>query len=223
MADAAKQTQLLVIGAGTGGYPAAFLAADHGMKVTLVDFDPQPGGVCLNRGCIPSKALLHVAKLVHEVKESANFGVSFGSPSFDIEKLRAFVQKSVVGRLTGGVSQLIRARGVEHIKAKATFVDSNTVSLSEGGSGTVQFENCIVATGSLPAMPKIFNIGDPRVMDSTAALLLPDVPKKMLVIGGGYIGLEIGQVYAALGSKVTVVEVARWHPDELRSRLGQAA
>ena len=206
MAEAAKQTQLLVIGAGTGGYPAAFLAADHGLKVTLVDFDPQPGGVCLNRGCIPSKALLHVAKLVHEVKEAVNFGVSFGSPSFDIEKLRAFVQKSVVGRLTGGVSQLIRARGVEHIKAKATFVDSHTVSLSEGGSGTIKFENCIVATGSLPAMPKIFNIGDPRVMDSTGALLLPDVPKKMLVIGGGYIGLEIGQVYAALGSKVTVVE-----------------
>src|SRR5262245_49499427 len=132
MAVAARMAQLLVIGAGTGGYPAAFLAADHGLKVTLVDEGPQPGGVCLNRGCIPSKALLHVAKLVHEVKEAANLGVSFGQPSFDLAKMRDFVQKSVVGRLTGGVSTLIRARGVEHIKPKATFVDSRTVALSNG-------------------------------------------------------------------------------------------
>src|SRR5262249_10387326 len=168
--------------------------------------DGLPGGVCLNRGCIPSKALLHVAKLAHEVKDAVNFGMTYGEPKFDLDKLRAFVQKSVVGKLVGGVNTLIRARGVEFVKANATFDDSQSVSLSGDTTGKIQFENCIVATGSLPAMPKVFNIGDPRVMDSTAALLLPDVPKRLLVIGGGYIGLEIGQVYAALGSKVTVVE-----------------
>ncbi|MFL5338860.1 MAG: dihydrolipoyl dehydrogenase [Gemmataceae bacterium] len=201
-----KQTQLLVIGAGPGGYPAAFAAADHGLKVTMVDADPQPGGVCLNRGCIPSKALLHVAKLVHEAKAAAAFGITFGEPKFDLDKLRTFVQKSVIAKLNSGIVQLCKARGVEYIKAKATFEDSQSVSLSGETTGKVKFDHCIVATGSVPAMPRIFNIGDQRVMDSTGALLLPDVPKKLLVIGGGYIGLEIGQVYAALGSKVTVVE-----------------
>src|SRR2546430_17651547 len=116
MADAAKQVQLLVIGAGPGGYPAAFHAADHGMKVTMVDSDPQPGGVCLNRGCIPSKALLHVAKLVHEVKELGAHGVTFGEPKFDLDKLRGFVQKSVIGKMNAGIGQLIRARKVEYLK-----------------------------------------------------------------------------------------------------------
>jgi dihydrolipoamide dehydrogenase len=206
MPDEMKQTQLLVIGAGPGGYPAAFYAADHGLKVTMVDSDPQPGGVCLNCGCIPSKALLHVAKLVNEVKEAAAHGVTFGEPKFDLEKLRNFVQKSVISKMTSGIGQLARARKVEYLKGKAVFDDSQAVSVAGEFNGRIRFENCIIATGSLPAMPKIFNIGDPRVMDSTGALLLPDVPKKLLVIGGGYIGLELGQVYAALGSKVTVVE-----------------
>jgi dihydrolipoamide dehydrogenase len=207
MADiGTKQAQLLVIGAGPGGYPAAFAAADHGLRVTMVDSDPQPGGVCLNRGCIPSKALLHVAKLTHEVKDAAAYGVTFGEPKFDLDKLRTFVQKSVIGKLGAGVIALAKGRGVEYIKAKATFEDSRTISLSGDTTGKIQFENCVVSTGSIPALPKVFNIGDPRVMDSTSALLLPDVPKRLLVIGGGYIGLEIGQVYAALGSKVTVVE-----------------
>ena len=201
-----KQTRLLVIGAGPGGYPAAFAAADHGMKVTMVDSDPQPGGVCLNRGCIPSKALLHIARLVHEAREAANLGVSFGEPKFDLDKLRSFVQKSVIGKLNAGVVQLCKWRGVEYIKAKATFEDSQSVSLSGANTGTIRFDHCIVATGSLPVIPRIFAIDDPRVMDSTAALLLPDVPKRLLVIGGGYIGLEIGMVYSALGSTVTVVE-----------------
>src|SRR5207253_8085992 len=122
-----KQAQLLVIGAGPGGYPAAFAAADHGLKVTMVDSDPQPGGVCLNRGCIPSKALLHVAKLTHEVKEAAQYGVTFGEPKFDLDKLRTFVQKSVIGKLNSGVAALAKGRGVEYIKAKATFEDSRTV------------------------------------------------------------------------------------------------
>ena len=118
-AELLKQIQLLVIGAGPGGYPAAFHAADHGMKVTLVDADPQPGGVCLNRGCIPSKALLHVAKLVHEAKEAAKYGVEFGAPKFDLEKLRGFVQKSVIAKLGSGIAALCKARGVDYIKAKA--------------------------------------------------------------------------------------------------------
>jgi dihydrolipoamide dehydrogenase len=201
-----KQTQLLVIGAGPGGYPAAFHAADHGMKVTMVDSDPQPGGVCLNRGCIPSKALLQIAKLIHEAREAEKIGLAFGQPKLDLEKLRNFVQKSVIGKLNAGVTALCRTRGVEYIKAKATFEDSQTVSLSGATTGAIRFEHAIVATGSSPVIPRAFNIGDPRVMDSTGALLLPDVPKRLLVIGGGYIGLEIGQVYAALGSKITVVE-----------------
>jgi len=201
-----KQTQLLVIGAGPGGYPAAFAAADHGMKVIMVDADPQPGGVCLNRGCIPSKALLHVSKLLHEAKDAAGWGIQFGAPKIELEKLRSFVQKSVVGKLNAGITQLAKGRNVEYIKAKATFEDSTTVSLSGETTGKIEFQHCIVATGSSPAMPKAFQINDPRVMDSTGALLLPDVPKRLLVIGGGYIGLEIGQVYAALGSQVVVVE-----------------
>src|SRR5262245_24708517 len=131
MPDVIKQVQLLVIGAGPGGYPAAFHAADHGLKVTMVDSDPQPGGVCLNRGCIPSKALLHVAKLMHEVKEAGNYGLVYAAPKLDLEKLRTFVQKSVVGKLTGGVAALSKGRGVEYLRAtKAVFEDSQTVSLS---------------------------------------------------------------------------------------------
>jgi dihydrolipoamide dehydrogenase len=207
MPDAVKQVQLLVIGAGPGGYPAAFHAADHGMKVTLVDAEPQPGGVCLNRGCIPSKALLHVAKLVHEVQETAKLGVTFGAPKIELDKLRTFVQKSVIAKLNSGVSALCKGRGVEYLRnTKAVFTDSQTVSLSGEQSGQIRFEHCIIAPGSVPAMPKAFQLNDPRVMDSTGALLLPDIPKRMLVIGGGYIGLEIGMVYAALGTKITVVE-----------------
>src|SRR5579871_2122579 len=181
MADEAKQTQVLVIGAGPGGYPAAFHAADHGMKVIMVDSDPQPGGVCLNRGCIPSKALLHVAKVIHEARELGAHGVSFGEPKLDLDKLRTFVQKSVIPKMNSGIVQLAKARKVEYLKGKAVFEDSQTVSVTGEFNGKIKFEHCIVATGSLPAMPKVFNIGDPRVMDSTGALLLPDVPKKLMV------------------------------------------
>src|SRR5262245_46149496 len=202
----AREAQLLVIGGGPGGYPAALHAAAHGINVTLVDEDPKLGGVCLNRGCIPSKALLHTAKLIREAQEFAEFGVSFGEPKIDMEKLRAFVQQKVVGKLTGGVAQLTKGRGVEVIRGHATFTDPHTVQISGDSSQTVSFKNCIIATGSVPVVPKPWRLNDPRVMDSTAALLLPDIPKKLLVIGGGYIGLEIGSVYAALGSAVTVVE-----------------
>src|SRR5262245_19527745 len=154
MSDETKQTKLLVIGGGPGGYPAAMAAAEHGIRVTLVDSDPKPGGVCLNRGCIPSKALLHVAKLIHEAKEAAAWGVTFGPPQFDLDKLRAFVQQKVIGRLTGGIEQLFKLRGVEYIKAKAIFEDSQTVRLEGGPGGKIRFEHAIVSTGSLPAMPK---------------------------------------------------------------------
>src|SRR5262245_45244620 len=201
-----RETQLLVIGGGPGGYPAALHAADHGIKVTLVDSDPKLGGVCLNRGCIPSKALLHTAKIIREAHDMAEHGVAFGDPKIDLEKLRAFVQQKVVGKLTSGIGQLTKGRGVEVVKGHAAFTSPNTVEVTGDTNATIKFQHAIIATGSLPVVPKPWQIGDDRVMDSTAALLLPDVPKKFLVIGGGYIGLEIGSVYAALGSKVTVVE-----------------
>ncbi len=200
--------QLVVIGAGPGGYPAAFDAADHGMNVTLVTEEPIPGGVCLHRGCIPSKALLHVAKLIQESKDAGEWGVTFTKPKINLDKLREF-KTGVVGRLTGGVSELCRARGVKLVHARATFLNSNTLELTKGDGKTekLPFEHAIIATGSTPVMPPLFAIGDERVMDSTGALELADVPKRLLVVGGGYIGLEMGCVYAALGSKVTVVEM----------------
>ena len=205
---AAIPSRLVVLGGGPGGYPAAFDAADHGLSVTLVDQDPQPGGVCLNRGCIPSKALLHVAKLIHEAHEAAAWGITFGEPQIDIDKLRGF-KSSVVGQLTGGVRQLCKSRGVELIQARGEFENSTTLKLTrpDGSTDRLSFDTCIIAVGSRPALPKMFDIGDPRVMDSTSALELPDIPPRLLVIGGGYIGLEMGSVYAALGSKVAVVEM----------------
>ena len=201
-----REVPLLVIGGGPGGYPAALHAADHGMKVILVDEDPRLGGVCLNRGCIPSKALLHVAKLLHEAREAADWGLTFAEPKLDLDKLRAFVQQKVVGKLTGGIAQLTRGRGVEVVKGHAAFTDANTVQVTGEQPQTIRFTNGIIATGSVPVIPKPWQLGDERVMDSTGALLIPDVPKRMLVIGGGYIGLEIGSVYAALGTRITVVE-----------------
>lgn len=203
-----QQADVVVLGGGPGGYPAAFEAAMQGMNVTLVTEDEQPGGVCLHRGCIPSKALLHMAKLIHEAREAAEWGVSFGEPEIDLDKLRAFRQ-SVVDQLVGGVAGLCKTRGVNVIHARGTFLDAHTLQLKhgDGHASRLQFKTCITATGSLPAMPPFFDIGDDRVMDSTGALELPEIPERLLVIGGGYIGLEMGSVYAALGTKVTVVEM----------------
>ena len=202
-----QHAEIVVIGAGPGGYPAAFAAADHGKKVVLVNEEAQPGGVCLQRGCIPSKALLHVAKLIHEAADAAEHGLTFGKPKIDLDKLRAF-KNGVIGQLTGGINGLCKARGVTLVNARATFANSNTLNLAKADGTTEQmtFDKAILASGSSPAMPPMFAIGDPRVMDSTGALALEDIPKKLLVIGGGYIGLEMGCVYAALGSEVTVVE-----------------
>lgn len=207
MPAAPTHAQLVVLGGGPGGYPAAFEAADHGMDVVMVDQDPQPGGVCLNRGCIPSKALLHVAKLIHEAHESEAWGVTFQPPKIDLDKLRSF-KSDVVTKLTGGIRQLSGARGVKLVQARGKFLNNKTLELAhaDGSTSQLTFDKCIVAVGSRPAMPKIFDIGDERVMDSTGALNLPEIPGTMLVIGGGYIGLEMGSVYAALGTKITVVE-----------------
>src|SRR5262245_13785357 len=207
MSDVTKETELLVIGGGPGGYPAALHAADHGIKPILVDEGPKLGGVCTNRGCIPSKALLHLAKLIEEAKEAAEWGVTFGAPKFDLGKMRDFVPQKVVGKLTGGIGMLWQGRGVEVIHGtRASFLDANTIKLEGATTGTIKFRNAVIATGSVPAVPKAFALGDERIMDSTGALLLPEIPKRLLVIGGGYIGLEIGTVYAALGTKVVVVE-----------------
>ena len=205
MADA--HAELVVLGGGPGGYPAAFEAADHGMKVTLIDEGVRPGGVCLNRGCIPSKALLHVAKLINESKEAADWGITFAAPKIDLDKLRG-IKDGVIKKMSGGIAELCKARGVTLVQARGTFVDSQTLELKadDGQTSRLTFDKCIIATGSTPAMPAVFKINDPRVMDSTGALELADIPKKLLVVGGGYIGLEMGCVYAALGSAVTVVE-----------------
>ncbi|MBU0677067.1 MAG: dihydrolipoyl dehydrogenase [Verrucomicrobia bacterium] len=202
------KTQLVVIGGGPGGYPAAFHAADHGMNVTIVDLEKNPGGVCLYRGCIPSKALLHAAKLIHEAKEAEKIGLSFGEPKLDLDKLRSW-KESVVERLTGGTGQLAKARKVNYVQGRATFVSSNKLSVekTDGGTEEIEFENAIIATGSRPiAIPNV-SIDSPNVVDSTGALELKDIPENLLVIGGGYIGLELGSVYNALGSKVSVVEM----------------
>jgi dihydrolipoamide dehydrogenase len=201
-------TQLVVIGAGPGGYAAAFYGADRGLKVALVDPAPNPGGVCLYRGCIPSKALLHIADVVNEAKHAEAWGVSFGAPTIDIDKVRAFKER-VVTQLTGGVGQVAKLRKIEYIKGTAAFLDGRSLEITgdDGKKSTLSFEHAIIATGSRPATVPGVSIDSPRVMDSTAALELPDVPKTLLVVGGGYIGLELGSVYAALGSKVTVVEM----------------
>lgn len=202
------KTQLAVIGGGPGGYAAAFLAADLGMQVTLIDLEKNPGGVCLYRGCIPSKALLHVAKLIKEAEEAKKWGIEFGEPKIDINKLRDF-KNGVVNKLTGGLGQLAKQRKVNYINGKATFINSNTLSVAkvDGTTEEIVYEKAILATGSIPAKVPGLSIDSSRVMDSTSALELNDIPKRLLVIGGGYIGLELSTVYAALGSKVTVVEM----------------
>ncbi len=201
-------TELAVLGAGPGGYAAAFLAADLGMKVTLVDREPSPGGVCLHRGCIPSKALLHVARLLDEAAAAGSMGVRFGRPRVDVGALRAWKQR-VVDRQTGGLAQLVRARNVRYVQGEARFLAGRTLEVRrhDGQTELLTFERAIIATGSRPATVDVFDVDDPRVVDSTGALALESIPRTMLVVGGGYIGLELGTVYAALGTRVTVVEM----------------
>jgi len=203
-----KSTQLAVIGGGPGGYVAAFHAADLGMQVTLIDPELNPGGVCLYRGCIPSKALLHVAEIIREAEHAKKFGIEFGKPKIDISKLRSW-KDDVVNKLTGGVGQLAKLRTIEYIRGTATFENAGTLKINtnQNESYNLSFDNAIIATGSSPSKIPGISIDSKRVLDSTTALDIDDVPSGLLVIGGGYIGLEMGTVYAALGSKVTVVEM----------------
>ncbi len=199
---------IAVIGGGPGGYAAAFLAADLGMKVTLIDPELNPGGVCLYRGCIPSKALLHVAKLIDESRHAKNWGIEYSDPKIDVPRLRTW-KDGVIKKLTGGLGQLSKQRKIEYIQGRAVFENSNTLKINRtnGNEDSLTFDRIVIATGSRPAIIPSLKLETPRMMDSTSALDLSDVPGSLLVIGGGYIGLELGTVYAALGCKVSVVEM----------------
>ncbi len=203
-----EKTKVVVIGGGPGGYVAAFRAADLGLETTLIDPEANPGGVCLYRGCIPSKALLHIAALINETKDAAEWGVAYSDPSIDIDKVRAW-KNSVVEKNTAGLGELVKRRNINYIRGWATFKSANSLSiqLTDGGEQDLSFEDAILATGSSPAVIPAFNIDSDRVMDSTGALELADIPSRMLVIGGGYIGLEMATVYASLGTQITVVEM----------------
>ncbi len=203
-----EKIKLTVIGGGPGGYAAGFLAADLGMDVTLIDLDKNPGGVCLYRGCIPSKALLHVAKLIHEAEEAKNWGIEFGAPKIDINKLRDFKNR-VVEKLTSGLGQISKQRKINFIQGRASFINSSTLKIEKADGQTIEhtFEKAIIATGSVIATIPSLDIKSKRLLNSTSALDLPEIPKSLLVVGGGYIGLELGSVYRALGTKVSVVEM----------------
>ncbi len=200
------QYDVAVLGGGPGGYTAAFRAADLGLNVCLIDKNERLGGVCLNVGCIPSKTLLHCAAVIEEAKEVAEFGISFKEPTIDIDGLRT-KKDNIIGQLTMGLDGLCKARKVTRVTGVGSFKDSNTIEVKNGGDSTeIGFKNCIIATGSrpfaLPGLPE-----DPRIWDSTSALELKDVPERLLIIGGGIIGLEMAQVYHALGSQITIVEM----------------
>jgi dihydrolipoamide dehydrogenase len=203
-----QSLNLAIVGAGPGGYAAAFLAADLGMSVTLIDPEVNPGGVCLYRGCIPSKALLHVAKLLEESQQARNWGIEFGAPKIDLDRLRSF-KESVVKKLTGGLGVLSKQRKIRYVQGRAAFENSATLRVTKSGGGeeSLAFDRIILATGSRPAIVPTLKLDSPRMMDSTGALNLEHIPGSLLVVGGGYIGLELGSVYAALGTRVTVVEM----------------
>ena len=200
------QTDIVVVGAGPGGYAAAFYAADLGKKVILVERDPRLGGVCMNRGCIPSKALLNASHVIDAAKEAAHRGIYLGEPRIELDQLRAW-KESILQKLGQGIAGLARMRGVTVIHGKGHFEDSTTLRVeTSDGQKYLRFEKAIIAVGSRPALPRAFDLGNPRVMTSTEALEVPEIPENLLVIGGGYIGMELGTVYASLGSKVTVIE-----------------
>lgn len=207
MAKVDNGTQVVVVGGGPGGYAAAFLAADLGVDVVLVDRERNPGGVCLYRGCIPSKALLHVAETIHQAADAEAWGVSFSPPEIDVERIRAW-KDEVVEKLTDGLGQLSKQRKVRYVRGAAKLVDGHTVEIdASGDTRRLSAEHIILATGSRPARPGSLSLESDRVLDSTSALDLGRVPETLLVVGGGYIGLELGTVYAALGSRVSVVEM----------------
>lgn len=200
-------TDVAVIGGGPGGYAAAFMAADLGLQVTLIDLERNPGGSCLYRGCIPSKALLHIAKVLTESKQAEQWGIDFGVPQINLDKMRMWKER-VIEKMAQGLGGLSERRGVHFIQGRASFLDSNRLKVEQDdGELSVSFSHAILATGSRPTTMPNLSLNSPHVMDSTEALELPRVPKNLLVVGGGYIGLELGTVYAALGSEVSVVEM----------------
>jgi len=197
-------TDLVVLGGGPGGYAAAFLAADRGVKTTLIDAAPKPGGTCLHVGCIPSKALLHVANVIHSAHDVVQFGIHYAAPKIDLPAFRA-KQFKIVDTMASHLLELCKRREVKHVAGRGKFTDANTIAVDDGTQ--VKFQHVIIATGSTPTKMPAFDIGSPHVWDSTEALKLESIPQSLLVVGGGYIGLELGTVYAALGSQVTVVEL----------------
>ena len=200
------KTEVVVVGAGPGGYAAAFYAADKGKKVILVEQEKRLGGVCLNRGCIPSKALLHATKMVAEARESANRGIVFEQPTIDLDKLRSW-KNGILAKLASGIQNIAQRRNVQVLHGRGYFEGSNQLRVeTENGQQFVTFEKAIVAVGSKPAIPKAFDLGNPRIMTSTEALEIEEIPEDLLIIGGGYIGMELGTVYAYLGSKIVLVE-----------------
>ncbi len=202
----AIKTEIVVVGGGPGGYTAAFYAADMGKKVIMIEKDKRLGGVCLNRGCIPSKALLNVAHTISDARESAHRGITFEPPKVDVAKLRAW-KESIVQKLCGGIAMLAQKRNVQVIYGRAHFEGSQTLRVeTEQGQQFINYDQAIIATGTKAAMPKAFDLGNPRIMTSTEALETEDIPENLLVVGGGYIGMELGTVYATLGSKVVLVE-----------------
>jgi dihydrolipoamide dehydrogenase len=200
--------KLAVLGAGPGGYAAAFLAADLGMDVTLIDKEKNPGGVCLYRGCIPSKALLHIAKLINETKEAKDWGLEFSEPKIDLDRVRAW-KNEVVAKMTGGLGILSKQRKINYVTGTASFRNSKTLTIekNDGNKEDLSFDKIIIATGSIITTIPSLSINSKRLLNSTSALDLPVIPKSMLVIGGGYIGLELSTVYSALGTKISVVEM----------------
>ena len=203
-----NSTQVAVIGAGPGGYAAAFRAADLGMQVSLIDLEPNPGGVCLYRGCIPSKALLHIARVLTDAREAVDLGIEFTKPTIDLRRVRTW-KASLVQKMTAGLAELCQHRNVNYIQGRARFLDAKTLTIQTDldAENTLSFDHAILATGSRPATVPNLSVQGSRILDSTSALELDEVPRNMLVVGGGYIGLELGSVYAALGTEVSVVEM----------------
>ncbi|HEX9048129.1 MAG TPA: dihydrolipoyl dehydrogenase [Verrucomicrobiae bacterium] len=200
------KTEIVVVGAGPGGYAAAFYAADLGKKVILIEREKRLGGVCLNRGCIPSKALLYATHQIVNAREAVHRGITFGEPKVDLNQMRVW-KESIIDKLGNGVATLAKMRNVTVLTGRAYFEGTQKLRVeTEQGQQFVEYDKAILAAGSTAAMPKAFDLGNPRVMTSTEALEIPDVPENLLVVGGGYIGMEMGTVYAALGSKITLVE-----------------
>jgi len=207
MGDLVTEVDVAVLGGGPGGYSAAFRCAELGLETVVVDAGKRLGGACLYEGCIPSKALLHVAGVIGEAERAKEFGLDFGEPRISLDPLRKWKAERVVGKLSRGLASVAKAKGVQVIGGRGAFEDSRSIRVGGDEPQVLRFKHAIIATGSLPSRVPGLDLESERIMDSTAALEVPEIPERLLVIGGGYVGLELGQVYAALGSRVTVVEM----------------